>query len=405
MNSKFPVVDSSFPVLVPPFREFVKILRECEESGTPFACAKQELRVADAILAAFAAGFKQSVRGYDYDEEEADIIARVCSRFDVVGDMMMALYAILDGDDQETVVKGVAAIVEHLRFVEQAIRTLHDREASKEKYSSVPGIDALLRAGYAILEGRRDWGILETRLESMRPMIENVVAHEDNPPLLAEHCDAVVELFRVRAEEDIDALEQALAMVKETGEALIEERAAAAEEEEPVSNLLCPRCGASISPWDKNCPSCHGRLPERLEESVDRGCSTRQLELPEYVQKLFSVVERVRAGEQCWSEYDSAVNELRRRVVQTRGQVDNIPPVPANAPADELEAVDLSREAIDNGMSRFLQALDLFDSINPNAPLNVSILDCAVDAVIAGVEETRQVNVAIQRLLDARGMS
>ena len=112
--------------------------------------------------------------------------------------------------------------------------------------------------------------------------------------------------------------------------------------------------------------------------------------------------DRLHAGDgSAWSEFSSAVAEMKRRVNHTHANFTRLPEKPANAPADEEEAFAVSKEAMENGLAKFFQAISIFDSLNPHN-LDVGMMDCGLEALIAGVEETRQVGAAIQRLMSSR---
>ncbi len=401
VSERFPVTDESFPKLVPPMKDLVVKLKECVESGASLQGCFDELRNADIVLAAFCECFRHTMFGTDYDEEEGAIVGKILGAFEGFGGLMSSLFCDVANEEVEDAVRDINVVVEQIKLVEDCLSELKEREKHHAVLSELPVINALLRAGNAVLEGRRGWKILATKLEDMRPMAESMTEHGEMPPVVAAHFEALSELYRVCDEEDIDALEAALAAVKETGEFLVKTSRIEKGEIEEESSLLCPRCGSSIRVSDRICPSCNARLPERLDLSNDTPLNAN-INLPEYVQRIFNAADRLHAGDgSAWSEFSSAVAEMKRRVNHTHANFTRLPEKPANAPADEEEAFAVSKEAMENGLAKFFQAISIFDSLNPHN-LDVGMMDCGLEALIAGVEETRQVGAAIQRLMSSR---
>lgn len=403
MSKKFPVVDEFFPSLVPPFRVLVSLLAECQECGTPFDCVATELHQSDAVLSAFVAGFRFSMRGFDYDEKQAKVVARIYVAFEYLGGMMSSLYATVGGNNVEGAVRDVEAIAAQLRIVEEGVAQIKELETAKPRLSTVPGIDVLLRSGRAIIDGRRNWSILATRLEALRPLAEKMAAQDGHSPALEEHIAALNDLFKACAEENLAALPETLERVKSTGELVMTTQQHEQESlHKPPVSYLCPRCGASMSGYDRSCPVCRAKMPERFTDSSSTDHAVRSLDLPEYVQVLFRAAEGLRNRRDTWQEFNQAVAEVRRRATITLKTFENLPSLPAEAGQDEIDAAVFSKEAMSNGLAKFFQALDIFESMSPEQELDVAALDCGLEAVVGGVEETRQVNITIKRFLSNR---
>ena len=400
MTTTFPPLDESFPLLIPPFRALVAVLTECQQTGTPFDCASTELQETDLALGAVYEAFKAALPGQDFSEGDDEIVADALEAFAGLRGMMSSLYASVAENDPEATARDTEAIAGQIRALEESLSRLRDSQARKPVLSPVPAINSILRAGRAVAEGRKTWQLLASCLEGLQPAWEALAGRDDAPPEVEAHGHALEELVRVVNAEDLGALEAALEGVRTTGEALVDVKTRMEAPPPEVAEFLCPRCGGAVGEWDRACPSCHARMPERVGEAPTAKPLGLTEDLPDYLQKLFNSAEKLRAGAGDWEEFQACVAELRRRTEQSLGILDRIPKPPDAVPQDELEACQASQESVESGLEKFFEGLGHLEALAPE--LDEQVLDRGLEALLAAVRETRQVAVYLQRLVEGR---
>lgn len=403
MTTTFPPLDETFPILVPSLRGLVEVLTQCQQTRTPFDCSQKELQEVDLALGALYEGFKSSLPGQDFSVEDEEVVADALEAFEGLRGMMASLHISVSENDAVAVARDVTAMVGQVRVLDTCQARLRETEAARPVLSPVPAVNSILRAGRAVMEGRRNWNILVNCLESLQPSWNALVSAAEVPPEVEVHGQALENLVRVVNAEELEALEAALEAVRTTGEALVDLKARLDSPPAPAPEtavFLCPRCGAEVSEWDRTCPSCSARMPERVPEAPV-GMPLGQTEnLPDYLQRLFHEAEKLRSGNGDWDAFQAAVAELRRRSEQSLEVLERVPsPVP-NTPADELEAWHASQESVENGLDKFFEGLVHLESLTPE--LDEQVLDRALEALVAAVRETRQVAVFLQRLVEGR---
>ncbi len=403
MTTTFPPLDETFPLLVPSLRGLVEVLTQCKQTRTPFDCTQKELQEVDLALGALYEGFKNSIPGQDFSLDDEEIVADALEAFEGLRGMMASLHVSVSENDVEAVVRDVTAMVGQVRVLETCQARLRESESTRPVLSTVPAVNSILRAGRAVLEGRRNWHLLVACLESLQPAWNALASAGEVPPEVEAHGNALEELVRVVNAEELEALEAALEAVRVTGEALVDLKARLDQPpgpEPPSVAFLCPRCGAQVGEWDRSCPSCSARMPERVPEAPVGMPLGLTENLPDYLQKLFNEAEKLRSGNGDWDAFQATVAELRRRSEQSLEVLGRVPSPAPNTPADELEAWHASQESVENGLEKFFEGLGHLESLTPD--LDEQVLDRALEALVTAVRETRQVAVFLQRLVEGR---
>lgn len=383
-----PILDESFPTLIPALRDLVEAVARCQRTGRPLAEAAPALREADVALGGLWEIFEQALAWQELLPAEEGLVARLRGSFGTLGGSLRRLEGELAGQRPEEAGREVATLVEHVRILEGGLRALRESGASKPLLSHVPAVQLLLQAGRSVRRGG-PWALLAGCLEDLLPSWEAVASQPERPPEVEAHGQALEELIRAVQAEDLEALDEALEAVRRTGEALAGEPAPVA------ARFLCPRCGGEVSEWDRSCPGCHARMPERVREAERPG---EPEDLPDYVQALFEAAEGLRAGD--WDRFQGCVEEMRRRALACLGLLERLPHPAPGVPHDEWTAWNASQECLENGLERFFQALDDLDSL-ARSP-DPQVLDRGLESVLEAVRETRQVGVHLQRLAENR---
>lgn len=374
------------PELVPAFGR----LHAQVASGETLFSAASDLHETDVALGALLAEVESAVTFNDLTPDEEEHARVALEALEGLRGMLASLAVGLEEEDREAAHRDLEAATGQMRVLQGAVAALREAVRQRPPESPVPVVAELLRAGRAVAAGRTGFSALRERLEAIQPLWWEVAGRESVPEDAALHGQALEELARVAVEEDLEALEDALERVRVTGEALV------AGEEPTTPDILCPRCGETVGEWDRACPACGGRLPERLPEEAPPTAT----DLPDYLQTLFEAAEALRTGAGGWDEFLPAVAELRRRAESSLNLLERLPPAPPHAPQDEREAWHAAQEAVENGLERFFQALEYLESLSRRP--DPYVLDQGLEEVLAAVEETRGVAIAWRRLVEGR---
>ena len=391
----FPLIDDSFPRIVPSFRRLVKLLTECVEGGVDIECAINEFQECDANLGHLLSSFMNVVRLREIPQENGKLVLEIIGIFARVSSSMSDLYKNMEDNDVDSAVASVEAICGHLRDLENANERLREATRSKGIYSSVPIIDSVLAAGQLILDKKSDWDLLMGRLEYLIPEWNQLLENDNLPSGVAEHDAALSKLANCVNTKNYDQLAAALEEFKTTGEALMKVQKALSKKEEQV--YACPRCGASFTKYERNCPSCHARMPEPITGTAALTEDAAMFEMmPDYVQKLFETTRLMSHNQkQFFGDFRKAVEGLRLRSENALSQLENISKKQTQASTQaERDAMHNSFELAENGLTKFFNALEIFDSIV--IPVDQRAIDDALELVVSGIEDMRQMHTVIQ---------
>ncbi len=395
MVDKLPKLDDSFPKLIPHLRTFVSGLEHCIANKEPLAQLREELHQCDVVMSAFVLAFKYSVRGYDYNEEELEHIAQVYADIEGVGGVLSSLICDLKDDDVEGAVRDVNALVDQLRETEKSLAKLEDLRNSKPKISEFDSIDGVLKAGQAVVEGRRDWEMLENRLDYLRPSFDKLVACESLPEHIEDYCEALDCLFRVCECRSVEELPAALEALKATGDVVIEKyKETKAVQEALAAQQIwhCPKCGAEVGDWDKRCPACGMRLPERIISNGELDNNYVMPVLPTCVQAILDSISSLREGNDAWGEFSSGLREYGKFVADLKDRYAALPESAFNGAESEGESLILSREAMEEGLTKLENAYYVCEHMQNGGEVSDEELDSTLESMIEGVEQTRQIS-------------
>ena len=400
---QFPVIDDSFPRIVPSFRRLVKLLTECVDGGVDIECAINEYRECDANLGHLLGSFMNIVRLREIPQENGRLVLEIVGLFARISGAMSQLYRHMEANDTENAIASTAEVCRHLKHLEGANQRLKEACRSKGNYSSVPVIDNLLAAGNTVLEKQGDWDLLSGRLEFLIPEWNKLLESDNLPAGVAEHDAALDRLVACVNAKDLSSLSEVLEEVKSTGEALVKVQKVLSKKEDQV--FACPRCGASFTKYERTCPSCHARMPEPVGSSTTLTEDAAMFDMmPDYVQKLFETVRLMTHNErQFYGDFRKAVEGFRQRAESALSQLEAISQQRVNASSQaESEAMERSFESAESGLSKFFDALDIFDSIT--VPVDQNAVETALEYVVAGIEDMRSMHALIQDFRSNNGL-
>ncbi len=392
-------MDDSFPRIVPSFRRLVKLLTECVDGGVDLECAINEYRECDANLGYLLGSFMNIVRLREIPQEHGKLVLEIIGIFAKISGSMAQLYQSMSENDVEKAVAHTTEVCNALKRLETANQRLKEISRTHGNYSSVPVIDNLLAAGQIVLDSHGDWDLLAGRLEFLIPEWNTLLENDNLPAGVAEHDVALDKLVACVTSKDLDHLAEVLEEVKVTGEALVKMQKQLSKKEDQL--FACPRCGASFSKYQRNCPSCHARMPDQVNSVSGVTDDAAMFEMmPDYVQKLFETIRLMSHNEkQFYADFRKAVEGLRQRIESALAQLEKLSMNKSQAKTrEEQEAMDSAFESAENGLSKFFDALDIFDAIV--IPVDKNAVEEALEYVVAGVEEMRHMHNIVQDFLN-----
>lgn len=390
MVEKLPKLDDTFPKLLPQLRGFVSSVESHLREGKPLAPLSDELRQCDIVMSALVVAFRMGVQGYDYDERDLEFIAQIYADFKGIGGVLSSLFCDLKAEDREGTVRDLCALVDQLRQTEATLERLDSYKEKKPRESEYIQIDSVMRAGKAVLEGRRDWEILETCLGYLRPSFEKLAACPSLPVEAEDYCEVLDELFRTCENRDLESLGANLEAFRQASQILFEKYESLKverEREERQQQWHCLKCGRELNTWDKRCPQCGMKAPERLmwEEAQE---VENNVALPPCVRALVDCVASLRSGEDCWAVWEGAMRELALLIQELQERYQNLPDEAFRA-TENVEALILSREALEEGLAKLLSAQSTLERMSQGT-LAPAEIDGALEALVEGIEQTRQ---------------
>ena len=398
MDLQFPVVDDNFPVLLPPLGKLIDNLADCDAQVLPLNCAEDGLRVCDIVLSAFFTGFKHSIGKNVLDEREREMTAEILGVFARLGQIFTVTYRSVRNNERELTIMNVIAIVESLRELEGLLREQREYRYAKPKFSTIPGINAVLEAGNAVLEGIKPWDFLVECLERMRPAVEKMCANPYNPPYVQEHCEALKQLFLACSRSDGDNLPAALEAVKVTGEAFMAERTSQ-QNQESDETFACPMCGSIVERWAKKCPHCNAKMPDRSYEL--EVVPSESFELPGYLSTLNDLAEALRQGNGDWGEFALKVREIQTSTAYIHKRLGKMATVTSESSGEERDLVVTVHDLLQASTQQLEDGVQIL--VELSQPLDLAALDNGMELLVAAIDNTRQATLEMRRLEKMRG--
>lgn len=419
MALPFPVIkDEDLPKIVPALGVYIKTLADYESMGVPLKHAETSLRTCDIMLSVFCEGLQATINDYDYDEKEIELIAQGFSLFERLGQIFSLSYYSLRNNEHDLTILNLIALIETLKQLEKVVEQQREYRNNKPRISEASGLDDILKAGQAVLAGRREWAFLTNKLERLRPAAEVMCSKQHNPAYVQEHCDALQNMFAVCAANDAENLPAALENLKKTGEAFLAVDIDAMETGSSPS-FSCPLCGASVRQWDKKCPSCNAKMPDRsYEQDV---VPAEAFDLPRYLNDVSKLADQLREGTKPFSAFSAKVQSVADNVSYIIGRLKSMTAHSGNNLIVEYVNLHGINDILDGDSENLAHALEYFqelgtsmqgdeedndrdsdnDSDNSAADYDVSpeeLLDVGLEYFVAAVDSVRQIALDVREL-------
>lgn len=392
MTDKLIEVSEPFPKLLPHLKVFIEhVNKNITEKGSLRDLFK-DFQSCDIIISAFALGFKSSVKHYDCSEEELVLLAHIFTGFEGMGGVLSSIMCDMRDNDYEGAVRDLTALVEQLRETEGFLDKFTDIKNSKPKLSEYKNIDTILKAGYAVVEGRRDWEFLVDSLELVRDSFDKMTSCNELPGDLEIYYDSLDNLMRSCEEQNLETLPASLEAFKNASNIFMEHyklggSAAVKGEVKIPMGWNCVMCGMHFDSYVPVCPKCKARIPENnFDEAIECG----ENELPGSIQNIMYCIEEMLDG-------NDASEALYENLAQLTAEVDQLKAIYARLPESyfegggaNTEVLIMSREALESGFEKLDRSIAVLYNLNDKT--SNEELSAALSEMVEGIGQTRQLS-------------
>ncbi|MBQ7529983.1 hypothetical protein IJT10_08835 [bacterium] len=407
MSAKFPALDDNFPRIVPTFKQLVKIITECVDGGVSLNCTAFEFQQCDQALGTILGNFMEVLRLKELPAKQNKSIDDIILVFCNISNEMSKLETALNMDATATVSSCVNKIYKGLKDLEELNMELKSVVVDSCEYSEIPVVESILQAGHFVLDsGGFDWGILRARLDNLLPKWNEIITGEGLPEDFLRHDRALEQLVEVVNNQDLESLPEVLEEIKDSGEALVYfDDSQVESEDNNQSVMLCPYCGKAMTSGSSKCFACGARMPEAFERTLGLELQSNKsnidvAQMPEYVQRIFEVGEKLPSDPKQFKAFKRNVGELRRRIASASAKVQKLASMRNKLNMEQRENVDSVLDLANDGLDKFYRALDILDGFE--LPVDRFHLQCALEVLGEAVEGMRGVGGLAQKYRDSK---
>lgn len=297
----------------------------------------------------------------------------------LLGELLPALAEALESGDPEAVAERLGDVRGQLTSLEAAAENLRREDEARERFSECPPVDALVRVGRAWLAGRLPPESVELKLrefeafhrslveglDELQPTIREREALDSLRPGMqaaAEALGAALAALRQALEEQREeAVPALLETIRSSGDDLLAAQRRLSGAEEGTEERPCLHCGSANPAPERTCAACGAALPRfatqadpwsRVDVLDTRPAEARRYE---HLARLGELVAAVQAGWGDRTELEAMLDELDRGL---GGMLDEYARMD-DRPGATVEAVEASRDALEDGAEQLAWALDL----------------------------------------------
>lgn len=344
----------NLPKLVPQVRVLLDKLKTCLRQDLSVSQIKGNVTECDLAMMSVTSGFKNLIKGYDYDDSERIYIEIIYSDFDNIKKLVSSMFASIKNEAAEDFAKNVIDYVECLRRIEKNLEQFNAIRHSKPKESKSEEADSIIKACRAIMEQRRDWSILEYWLKKVRPSLKKLAAEEDLSEEGQIYCEALENLIFICDEQNIDFLPEYFALYKKASDKYFNKKSQLDKEEVTYNTVFCPVCSKQLELFSKKCPQCGAAIPEiafikdTSEEEKEKVSDSTPIFVPRSVRGVIDCLSKICEGEDYWSALSNDLAFLITEEERWRNSINSLPPEvwQENSRQDVEEGFDKLDDAI-----------------------------------------------------------
>ncbi|MBQ7529984.1 hypothetical protein IJT10_08840 [bacterium] len=371
------------PKLVPQVRILLERLGTCLRQDQPVSQIKGNVTDCDLAMMSVTSGFKNLIKGYDYDDSEKIFIEVIYGDFDKIKKLISSMFANIKNEAAEDFAKDLLDYIDCLHRIEKNLDQFNAIRRSKPKESKSEEADSIIKACRAIMEKRRDWSILEYWLKKVRPTIKKLSAEEDLSEEGQIYCEALENLIFICEEKNLDFLPEYFALYKKASDKYFNKESKSEKEEIAYNTVFCPVCSQQLELFCKKCPQCGTIIPESAfikdtseedeEKKVDE--STPAF-VPRSVRGIIDSLSKICDGEDYWSALS---NDLATLIAEEERWRKDIASLPAEAWQDN------SSQEVEEGFDNLDEAISTLYGLASEEDLSWEIIEEITDKMIDGI--------------------
>ena len=315
------------------------------------------------------------------DEPQNDVAEKIGERFAEIRPFVAALRDDLSLDDFDSA-------LDTLRELKEEIVTLYSlfgeyKEVSQQgpRYSEIPYTHELLRVGKHYLNGALSieavqgrlevfcqyHDVLETQLSTVVPSPPERAAFEENAEDLEEalslQLHGIEDLDLALERADNQAISEALDVISEAGEVLVEIYRTLQKADLEPPKISCIRCGADNTTDAKICGECGAVLPQSAAVgptstvAFEEDGSNVGPQESEEIARLQQAVDAALHGGDTDSLLE-CIDHNQKRLARICKQFERMKAPPGDLPREQLELLENAKAVVQEAISEFTAGLD-----------------------------------------------
>lgn len=401
---------------LPAYNQLIRDAEKFLEGGLPAEQMEATLRDAEDTLDALYGEFFEGLRFQEEHpvlEQSLDLIFQAFDRLAAQREPLReALAEGREGEVRELLDQGSEALRElHAQFAR-----LREALGSSRETCGVPAVDELARVVEAFTRGGLPEEALADRIAQFAdyhlslsdalslmqptPAESGQFRPEELHEGLELQAQGVTLLEEALAQRDPELLGHGLEQILAGTRLLVALRQRLEGANEPRERL-CVRCGAANPTTARFCSSCQAQLPDLGPLQPGPSFEASDLEpiqaaLPANLQILSQQVDLMRADQGDREEFLGTLRWLGDNINRSRRMLANQEEPPPETPADQLEALNQARDAMEAGMHELEEGLAVLESFLGRP--DPARLDHGMELARRGAGQMREVEAIFARI-------
>lgn len=368
---------------LPAYNQLIQDAEKFLEGHLPPETLEASLQAAEDTLDALYIQFFDGLRFQEDHPVLDEVLDPIFRAFDRLAAQREPLRQALAGGEADRARELLANGSQAVQEVHHHFARLREALGERQPVSVVPAVDELARVVEAFTRGALPEEPLAERLaqfaEYHQRVAAGLVSLQPDPAesqvlepgelleALERQAEGVLQMQEAFSLSDPDLLEEGLAVVLEATANLVtlQKRLEGAHQEK---SRPCLRCGAANALTARYCVGCQAQLPDMgPPPQAGPGIVTSDLDptqagLPENLAILAESVEQVRDERLDPGEFRKTLEWLLGNVEKSRKMLAEQEDPPADTPADQLEALEQARSAMQAGMDDLEEGLQILAS-------------------------------------------